>query len=98
MSKGYSLMGGTTYATLKAVFKAGEVYSAEEVGALATATTETGEALFEEVELDEHGTVAAADQDGDEAPAEQKKSVTIGKRAGVKIAGDDSKDVVTVQV
>lgn len=66
MSKQYELVAHKTYVIGSRLFKAGEKYSAEQVGDLADATTEDDEPLFAEVE----GEAKAV-----------RKSIVVGKKA-----------------
>lgn len=50
MSKQYALTGAKTYATLKSLFKAGETYTEDQVGTALSATTESGDLMFTEVD------------------------------------------------
>ncbi len=50
MSKQYALTGAKTYATLKSLFKAGETYTEDQVGKALSATTESGDPMFTEVD------------------------------------------------
>lgn len=85
MSKQYELVAHKTYVRGSSLFKAGEKYSAEQVGDLVDATNEEGEDLFAEVE-------------GEAKTA--RKSIVVGKKAPAPAPdGGDGKggdDTVTV--